>query len=145
MEKTKQGKGTKIIAVADHSGLPIAISVSSASQNEITPKEATLETVFTEVLPDSLISDKAYDCDPLGAKLAENGMELIAPHRSNRKKARTQDGRKLRCYRRRWKVERLFAWFQNYGRILVCSDRPVENYIGFVHLGCLIILLRYNF
>ena len=39
---------------------------------------------------------------------------MIAPHRSNRKKAATQDGRKLRRYRRRWKVERLFDWLQNF-------------------------------
>jgi len=97
------------------------------------------------VLPERLIGDKAYDSDPLDAKLAENGVELIAPHRSNRKKARTQDGRKLRRYRRRWKIERLFAWLQIYRRILVRFDRLVENYIGFVHLGCLVILLRHYF
>jgi transposase len=97
--------------------------------------------MFTEELPERLIGDKAYDSDPLDEKLAENGVELIAPHRSNRKKEKTQDGRKLRRYRRRWKVERLFAWLQNYRRILVRFDRIVENYIGFVHLGCLVILL----
>ena len=143
--KTKRGKGTKIMAVADRSGLPIAISVSSASPHEITLVEPTLENMFTTELPERLIGDKAYDSDPLDEKLAENGVELIAPHRSNRKKAKTQDGRKLRRYRRRWKVERLFAWLQNYRRILVRFDRLVENYIGFVHLGCLVILLRHYF
>lgn len=145
MGKTKQGKGTKIIAVADRHGFPVAISVSSASPHEITLVESTLETMFTEELPERLIGDKAYDSDPLDEKLAENGVELIAPHRSNRKKMKIQDGRKLRRYWRRWKVERLFAWLQNYRRILVRFDRFVENYIGFVHLGCLVILLRHYF
>ena len=94
MGKTKRGKGAKIMAVADRSGLPIAISVSSASPHEITLVEATLETMFTAELPKRLIGDKAYDSDPLDEKLAENGVELIAPHRSNRKKEKTQDGRK---------------------------------------------------
>jgi transposase len=143
--KTKRGKGTKIMAVADRSGLPIAISVSSASPHEVTLVEATLETRFTEELPERLIGDKAYDNDPLDEKLAENGVELIAPHRSNRKKEKTQDARKLRRCRRRWKIERLFAWLQNFRRILVRFDRLVENYIGFVHLGCLVILLRHYF
>jgi transposase len=143
--KTKRGKGTKIMAVADRTGLPIAISVSSASPHEVTLVEPTLETMFTTELPERLIGDKAYDSDPLDEKLAEYGVELIAPHRANRKKAKTQDGRKLRRYRRRWKVERLFAWLQNYRRILVRFDRFVENYIGFVHLGCLVILLRHYF
>jgi transposase len=101
--------------------------------------------MFTEELPERLIGDKAYDSDPLDKKLAENGVELIAPHRNNRKKAKSQDGRTLRRYHRRWKVERLFAWLQNFRRILVRFDHFVENYIGFIHLGCLVILLRNYF
>jgi transposase len=63
-------------------------------------------------LPVRLIGDKGYDTDKLDAKLADKyGSELIAPHRKNRK-SRTQDGRKLKRYKRRWKVERLFAWLQ---------------------------------
>ena len=69
----------------------------------------------------------------------------IAPHKSNRQKAKTQDGRKLRRYRRRWKVERLFAWSQNYRRILVRYEYHDANYLGFVHLGCILILLRAYF
>jgi len=119
--------------------------VSSASPHEITLVETTLHARFTKELPERLIGDKAYDSDPLDKKLAENGVELIVPHRSKRCKSKTQDGRKLRRYRRRWKIERFFAWLQNYRRILVRFDRFVENYIGFVHLGCLIILLRHYF
>jgi transposase len=102
-----------------------------------------LETRFTEEPPKRLIGDKAYDSDSLDAKPAEYGMDLIAPHRSNQKKAKTQDAWNLHCYRRRWKVERLLAWLQNCRRIPVRFERFVENDIGFVHLGCLIILLRY--
>jgi IS4 transposase len=61
--------------------------------------------------PQRLIADRANDSDPLDA---EKGIELIAPHRRNRKKAKTQDGRKLRRYKRRWKIERLFAWLGNF-------------------------------
>ena len=43
--------------------------------------------------------------EPIGS----NGIEMIAPHRGVRRKS-TQDGRPLRRYRRRWRVERLFAW-----------------------------------
>ena len=93
--------------------------------------------------PEHLIGDKAYDSDPLDARLAEQGIELIAPHRANRKKPKTQDGRPLRRYKRRWKVERLFAWLQNFRRILVRHEYPAENYLGFVQLGCTIILLRW--
>ena len=68
---------------------------------------------------------------------------MIAPHRRNRKKAKTQDGRKLRRYKRRWKIERLFAWLSNFRRLVVRYERLVQNYLGFVKLGCIVILLRY--
>lgn len=89
-----------------------------------------------------MIGEKAYDSDALDQELAETGIEMIAPHRSNRNNALTQDGRPLRRYRRRWKVERLFAWLQNFRRLVVRYDYHVQNFLGFVHLGCIIILLR---
>jgi transposase len=70
------------------------------------------------------------------------GIELIAPHRSNMRLASTQDDRGLRMYMRRWKIERLlFAWLQNFRRIQVRHDHYADNYLGFVQLGCMLILL----
>jgi hypothetical protein len=83
--KTKRGKGTKIIGLADRAVLPIAWSVSSASPHKITLVEPTLETIFITESPKRLIGDKAYDSDPLDEKLAENGLKLITSHRSNQK------------------------------------------------------------
>jgi transposase len=90
-----------------------------------------------------LIGDKAYDADPLDAALAAWGIELIAPHRRNRVRPKTQDGRARRRARRRWKVERLNAWLQNYRRVLVRWDYHLENFLGFVQLACVLILLRH--
>jgi transposase len=140
--KTKRGKGTKLMAVADGSGLPLAVYAASASPHEVTLVQATLAEVLTVERPQRLIGDKAYDSDPLDAELEEQGIEMIAPHKANRKKAPTQDGRPLRRYKRRWKIERLFAWLQNFRRIAMRFDFHDENYLGFVHLGCIRILLR---
>jgi hypothetical protein len=52
------------------------------------------------------------------------------------------DGRPLRRYRRRWKIERLFAWFQKFRRIVVRYERFAENFLGMPHLACRLILLR---
>lgn len=142
MGPTKRGKGTKIMAVADRAGLPVAVHVERASPAEVTLVEATLAQRFVRALPVRLIGDKAYDSDPLDAQLAARGITLIAPHRAKRVRPKTQDGRALRRYRRRWKIERLNAWLQNYRRILVRYDSQLENYLGFVQLGCLLILLR---
>jgi hypothetical protein len=53
--------------------------------------------------------DPAYDADLLDEAPAELGIEMIAPPRRNWKRPKTQDGRSLRRYQRRWKIERLFA------------------------------------
>ena len=130
------------MAVADRAGLPVAVHTAAAAPHEVSLVRATLAQVLTSERPRRLVGDRAYDSDPLDAELREQGVELIAPHRSNRSKPATQDGRPLRRYRRRWKVERLFAWLYNFRRVAMRFDRHEENYLGFVHLGCIKILLR---
>ena len=136
--QTKRGKGTKIMAVADSGGLPVAVCAESATSHEVTLVQQTLaEIVVAEPLR-RLIGDNAYDLDRLDRELAETGVEMSAPHRSNRKH-HTQDG--LRRYRRRWKIERLFAWLQNCRRLTVRWEHSLENLVGTMHLACAIILL----
>ena len=139
--KTKRGKGSKIMAIVDRQGLPVAVHVESATPHEVQLVHATLADRFVRQLPKRLIGDNAYESDRLDAELARRGVELIAPHRKTRKQ-RTQDGRPLRRYRRRWKVERLFAWLQNFRRIVVRYERVAENFLGMLHLACSLILLR---
>jgi len=131
------------MAVADSNGLPVAVCITSASPHEVKLVEQTLDNMLIDEVPELLIGDKAYDSDPLDERLrAERGVELIAPHKANRKKETTQDGRVLRRYKRRWKVERLFAWLHNFRRLVVRYERHAMNFLGFIHLGCLMILLR---
>ena len=98
------------MAIVDGHGLPLAGGTESASPAEVKLVGDTLENRWLAEMPEKLIGDKAYDSDPLDQKLEdEYGIEMIAPNRSNRK-VPTQDLRPLRRYKRRWKVERLFAW-----------------------------------
>ena len=90
-----------------------------------------------------MIADRAYDSDPLRRSLAQRGIELICPHRSNRSKPKTQDGRPLRRYRKRWKIERTFAWLGNFRRLVVRYERSLTVYKAFFHLACCMILLRW--
>ena len=132
------------MAIADRAGLPVACGIASASPHEVTLVEETIDNGFLEYAPDRLIGDKAYDSNRLDERLREErGIELIAPHLSTRQR-KTQDGRPLRRYRRRWKVERLFAWLQNYRRLITRHERHADNFLGFVHLGCICILLKYS-
>ena len=131
------------MAICDGPGLPLAVHVARASPAEVTLVEDTLHARFLEWFPDRLIGDRAYDSDPLDELLMTRwGIELIARHRHNGKVA-TQDGRAERRTKRRWKIERLFAWFHNSRRLVVRGERHVENHLGFLHLACALILLRH--
>ena len=57
------------------------------------------------------------------------------------RKLKTQDGCKLRRYERRWKIVRLFAWLGNFRRLVGRHERRADNFLGFVNLGCIVILL----
>lgn len=140
MGKTKRGKGTKVMAIADGGGLPLALYAVSASPHEVTLVHDTLDATFGFDLPRRLIGDRAYDSDQLDKELRALGVELIAPNRRNRR--RTQDGRPLRRYKRRWRVERLFAWLFTWRRLNTrwevnsttfwawCSWRPCVSWCG---------------
>ena len=142
MGKTKRGKGTKLMAVADGAGLPLAIHTAAATPHEVTLVPETLAQTFTPEFPERLLGDNAYDSDPLDAPWAAVGIAMIAPHRANRQPPATQDGRPWRRYRRRWTRARLLAWLQNFRRLVVRHEYLAENFLGFVHLGCIVILLR---
>jgi len=143
--KTKRGKGSKIMAIADSHGLPVAISTHEASVHEIKLVEETISKCFSPTKPKRLIGDMAYDSDPLDKALRKRKIRLIAPHKRNRVKTPTQDGRELRRYKRRWKVERLFAWIQQFRRCQTRFEHKDQNYLGFVQLACMVILLRNYF
>ena len=131
------------MALVDASGLPIAVQVASAQPHEVRLAFDLVQGCWTEELPEPVIGDRAYDSDPLDVELVDCGVEMIAPHRRNRKKAnKTQDGRPLRRYKRRWKVERFFAWLQNFRRLVTRWDRKVEHFAGMVQLATVIILVR---
>ena len=129
--------------MADRTGLPLAVHTAAATPPEVPLVPETLAATFTAEHPHRLSGDKAYDRAPLDLALAAVGLELIAPHRANRNRPKTQDGRPLRRYKRRWKVERLFARLQHVRRVLVRHALRVENFLGFLHLGCIMILLRW--
>lgn len=129
------------MAIADRHGLPVAVHIESASPHEVRLVEQTLDRRFLEFQPERLIGDKAYDSDELDAKLEGRGIEMIAPNRRNRRK--TQDGRPLRRYKRRWKIERLFAWLYNFRRLGIRYEYHAKNFLGMVQLGLALILLRH--
>jgi len=68
---------------------------------------------------------------------------LLSPHRKKRRRPSLNDGRMMRRYRKRWKVERTFAWLGSFRRLVVRYDRRLDMYRAFFHLACAIITLRF--
>jgi transposase len=149
--KTKRGKGTKWMVVVDGRGLPLGNYLHSASPAEVKLAETTLATIRVgrshhagrpRQKPLRVIADKAYHSDPLRRRLRCRGIALICPHKSNRVRPATQDGRALRRYQRRWIVERTNAWLGNFRRLVVRYDRSLTIYGAFFHIACFMIVLR---
>ena len=105
--------------------------------------EPALDAIVVECAePQHLLYDKAADSDPLRERLDERGVELVTPHRKNRRRAPRQDGRALRRYKRRFKIERLIQRLKIFRRVRTRFDYLPAMYGGFVQLACFLILLH---
>jgi transposase len=138
----KRGKGAKILAIVDRHGLPLAVGTPAAYHHEVTLVQLSFDFYMNEAKPGNLLGDRACDSDKLDDKLRQEGIEMISPHRRNRKTLKTQDGLRLRRNERHWLVERFFAWIQWQRRLLVRREYYAENFLGFVQLATIAILLK---
>jgi transposase len=141
--KTKCGKGSKIMSIVDKNGIPISISVYSATPHEVKLVQHTLDTLKTDKKPQNLVGDKAYDCDTLRANLKTQNINMIAPHKKNRKKEKTQCDEELKKkYPKRHLIENFFALFQWRRRVLVRYEKKISNFKGFVFFQTAICILQ---
>lgn len=133
------------MVIADAAGLPIAVRTYGASTHEVKLVTDMLLARFVREVPQRMIGDRANDSDQLDAEMRKKRVKLIAPHRGNHKRKATQDGRELRRCKRRWTVERLFAWIGNYRRTVTRYEYHSVNFLGFIQLACAAILMRHLF
>jgi transposase len=133
------------MVLADGAGTPLGVLVEAVTPAEVTLLRSTLQQApwdLLEAQPERLILDRAYDSNQVREDLAACGIEPIVPARKNNRAATHQDGRKLRRYKKRWKIERTNAWLQNFRRVVVRYERLTANYLALVHLACALITLR---
>ena len=130
------------MVLIDGHGLPLGVDTASASPHEVTLIETLLDKRVLRRKPKRLIYDVAADSDPLRERLRRRGIELICPHRKNRTKLPTQDGRTLRRYRRRWGVERSISWLQDFRRLVTRYEYHADLFHGLVQLACMLIVMR---
>src|SRR5438067_1302458 len=109
----RQGCGTTLELVADRTGVPLGAATDGADVHEVNlagPALADIPVAVDVPWGVPVLTDRAYDSDPLREGLAPDGFRLLARHRKNRTKPPVNDGRRLRRLKRRWVVERSFAW-----------------------------------
>lgn len=142
--KTKCGKGCKVVNIADSEGTPLGVYFAAANRSEVKLIEPLLDNLqIPGRVPEHLLYDKAADSDPLRQRLEEErGIDLVYPHRKNRKKKPTQDGRSVRKYTRRYKVERTHSWLHNFRRTIIRYETTMLRYSGWIHLACALITPR---
>lgn len=124
-------------------GIPIGVATDAANVPEtlLGPAALAMIAVVLTAMDVPVLGDKAYDCDWLREHLELLGFVLLSPHRSNRVQEPTNDGRRMRRYKRRWKVERTIAWLHSYRRVVTRYEKDSNRYEGFVHLACAFISL----
>ena len=126
----------------DGNGTPLSAFTLSASCAEVNTIETLVENRVTKKQPERLLYDKAADADWIRTNLDARGIELVCPHRRGRKNP-IQDGRALRRYRRRYKVERTISWLFNLRRLVVRYEYHDYLFEGFVQLACLFTILKW--
>lgn len=127
----------------DRQGTPLAVEIASANQAEVNLIEPLLENRVLDGKPARLLYDLAADSDPLRERLGLQQVELICRHRKNRQKPATQDRRKARRLKRRYRVERTISWLFTNRRLVVRYEYYPHLFKGFVELGCVFTILKW--
>ena len=89
-----------------------------------------------------VMADRAYDSEGLRDHLDAERFRLVARHRTGRVRPPTADGRACRRLKRRWIVERTFAWLHSYCRVATRFEKDIGRYDGLVRLACAFICLN---
>ena len=134
----------KVSVAVDRTGVPVGVLTAAANAADVTLAADTLGSIPEGVEPPAgtpVIADRGYDSDPLRAELAAEGYRLIAPHRKNRRKPATNDGRRLRRYKRRYIVERSNSWLHSFRRAMTRYEYYSYLFDGFVYLACAFIAI----
>lgn len=128
----RKGKGAKVLLLTDGNDLPLAAHVAGADEHEVNLNGPMLvrSVVDAAFWPATQpVDDKSADCYALCEHLDDRFIELVCPQRDNRTKPRTQDGRKLRRYRHRWRIERSISLKQRFERLVVRYEYHADLFL----------------
>jgi transposase len=116
-------------------GLPTKIVLSPGPEADITHAPALLEGTPAAVV----IADKGYDQRELVDGIEAKGGEAVIPTRKNSTAPRVIDTDR---YKDRNRVERFWAKAKQYRRVATRYEKTARNFLAFVQVASIIILLR---
>ncbi|HEV2300541.1 MAG TPA: IS5 family transposase, partial [Stellaceae bacterium] len=133
--RSRGGMSTKIHALVDALGKPLAFLLTPGQAHDLTGADALLPQMAAELL----IADRAFDADARVLEpLAAAGKSAVIPPRPNRLEPRQFD-REL--YKERHLIENFFCKLKQFRAIATRYDKTARNFLAAVHLAAAIIWL----
>lgn len=136
MGRSRGGLTTKIHALVDADGLPIALKLTEGQAHDGHSANDMLETVGRGTI---LLADRAYDSDERRRDLAERGAWANIKPLSAR---RTKPAFSAYLYRYRNLVERFFNKLKNFRAVATRYDKRADNFLASIQLASIRIWLR---
>lgn len=96
-------------------------------------------TLIKGYKPGHVIADRAYDAEHFHDAILEAGAIPVIPPRHNRRRPHPCD---WDLYKERNAIERLFNKLKHFRRIATRYDKLLCNFMGFVTIGAIHLLLR---
>ena len=138
MGRSRGGLTTKIHAVVDAEGLPIALKLSEGQAHDGRSAADLLGTVRKGNI---LLADRAYDSDALRQTLADRGAWANIRPMPQRKNIPAFSPF---LYRYRNLVERFFNKLKHFRSVATRYDKRADNYLAGVKLASVRIWMRAN-
>jgi transposase len=133
--RSRGGFSTKIHIAVDALGNPVDFILTAGQEADVTQGGVLIEANEAK----AYIADKAYDSDDVVDKAEAKGAEAVIPPKKNRKIKRDYD---KHLYKERKKVEWFINLLKQYRRVATRYEKTARNFLGFVHVASIMILLR---
>lgn len=138
MGRSRGGNTTKIHAIVDRNGLPIALKLTAGQAHDGKAFETMLDGIGDGTV---LLADRAYDSNAIRERLADQGALANIRPLSNRKE---QPAFSPKVYKMRNLVERFFSKLKHFRAVATRFCRHDANYLASVKLAALRIWMRFN-
>ena len=134
--RTRGGLNTKIHAIVDGLGNPVAFLLSPGNDNDSVHAIDLMD--MTDITGSNLLGDKAYGTKEILAYIVEHGATVVIPPKSNAKDPWAVD---YCLYKERHLVECFFQKIKWFRRVATRYDKLDKSFLSFVYMAAIMIWL----